>query len=241
MHLRFRNVGHVLRAADSGGESSLGSSSDDDRSSDDRRPSAPEVLSRYSGDAVAMSVKITELLRDLYQSREKLREIRDRVIPQGGVGLTPEEAAEWQAYRELGKIDDLKTARDQLEEATSRLNAVAQKEAFQRAAAAEKNLRRYDPDVLSELPGLPTPTIVDGRAVVKVDEKDVPLDEHLDAKFARWLPALVQATGDRDEKSDREDPVRFPKQSRSDQGKKKMTAGQRYMAQRYTPKETKDG
>jgi hypothetical protein len=84
------------------------------------RENPADVAARYSGDAIRMASKISELESDNFNYRDKIRD-RDREISdlkkavpaEGALVLTGDDAKAWPEYQKLGKPEDLsKTIQD---------------------------------------------------------------------------------------------------------------------------------
>lgn len=78
------------------------------------RTTTSDVLGRYSGDAIRMAERLSQLENDNYKLREKNREVRTEAdgykakLPgEGSVILTAEQAKAWEVYQKLGKPEDV--------------------------------------------------------------------------------------------------------------------------------------
>lgn len=184
---------------------------DDDRhvaSPDGERPRPSDVLARYGRDgdaALKMAERLSEQESANYKLREKNRQLRDEVsalrskaAPEGAVMLDANEAAQWQAYQELG-VDppSLKAALAERDEAKGRLTALEREKIVRDVAEAA----HYKPGVLGQLPGADAltfelrDTTVDGEtkkaAFVKyADGQVTPLADYAQEHWADFLPAL---------------------------------------------------
>lgn len=153
-----------------------------------QRPSATDVLGRYSGDAIRMAEKIAALEHDNYQAREKLRDLRaslesarKQAPPEGAAVLTAEEAQAFEAYRAFGQPDELKTALETGEAAIAERDALRQAAILEQAAKAEN----FRPGVLKIL----------GKGLeIEMKEIEVPTE---DGSFTKQsVPVVVARDGD---------------------------------------------
>lgn len=118
------------------------------------KPTATEVINRYSGDQIRMAEQIAKLEGEAYIAREKARD-QDRIVtdlkakvPADGTKvLSPAEAKSWDAYQEFGKPEELKTTLD-----TGKA-AIAERDAFKKAATIESAAKaaNFKPGVLKIL------------------------------------------------------------------------------------------
>jgi hypothetical protein len=78
------------------------------------RTTASDVLNRYSGDAIRMAERVSQLENDNFKLREKNRDanaenatLKTKLPGEGAVILTAEQAQAWEAYQKLGKPEDV--------------------------------------------------------------------------------------------------------------------------------------
>lgn len=164
------------------------------------------LLDKYKNDALGLA---TSLYDQTYQLREKNREVRIEIeelkkkLPgDDAVLLTKADVERWEAYKKLGKVEDLKsiiTDRDTLKAE----NAKAQrKELLRKVAEAEG----FDPDVLAELAtdslnfeikeikDKEGKDIKQAMVIVKDGDKQEtkPLADYASEKWAKFMLALKQ-------------------------------------------------
>jgi hypothetical protein len=166
---------------------------------------ATDVHDRYAGDAMKMAERLSERENDNYDLREKNRQLKQeldeakkKLVPDGAVVLTGDDAAAWAAYQKLGKPGDLEKALGERDAASQELTSLKRMDAVRKAAAAEK----LNPDALAALPNLPDLIIKDvkedketvQRVFVKTDAGEQPIREWGKAAHAALWPAVEAAT-----------------------------------------------
>jgi len=140
-----------------------------------------------SSDAAALA---RQLFEENFRYRTELREAQGKIPAQGAAVLTAEQSLAWAAYQQLGAPDAVQTT-------------------IQQAAALKRDLEirdvaaasGYTLDVLRTLAGdlqfevrAETKDNAPVQAVyVKVDSKDVPVEQYATEKWAAFLPALKPA------------------------------------------------
>lgn len=150
-------------------------------------------LMARSSDAAALA---RQLFEENFRYRTELREAQSKVPAQGAAVLTAEQAAAWAAYQQLGAPDAVQTTIQQAKQ--------LQRDLEIRDVAAASG---YTLDVLRTLAGdlafevrSETKDNAPVQAVyVKVDGKDIPVEQYATEKWAAFLPALrpqaAQAAG----------------------------------------------
>lgn len=174
------------------------------------------------------------LYQENHGHRQKIRELEGKVPPAGAVVLTADQAAQWQAYQQLGVPDALKTALTEAD--TAKANLAKHERAALLGKAAEAH--GYNAAVLAKLPGFEQPVALKERsengktirtAVVQAESGEVSLNEFVQQHYAEFLPALQP-------QQQRAQGTRFPGQAPSNGGGT-HNAGQSYLAQAYKKKE----
>lgn len=172
----------------------------------------PEVLAGFNSLVErlgGMSEAAARLYQENYQLREKLREVRSSLPPEGAVVLPPDAAPTWQKVQELlaafdNDPDRVAQALEQGRQALDRLTQLERQELVRKAA----RLNDYRPEVLAEILGDVSLLIEEegetatAYVVLKEgdEEKRMPLSDWVQEHKAHFLPALkVQrpATGNR--------------------------------------------
>lgn len=162
-----------------------------DASGEGGKIKASDVLNRYGQTADSL-FKMAELLADaenkLYRLRETNRELRAKVPADGAVLMTPEDAAALEAYRTLGKPEDVQSKLSAAEGTSAKLAGLERTERFRAAAEAHE----YRPGALVKLPSLIGKEIeareVDGKPAYFVE--GVALPEFIAAHDPEFLTAL---------------------------------------------------
>lgn len=168
------------------------------------------ALDRKSQDGVALA---REMFDDNYQMRRKNKELSDeltalrgKVPAEGAVVLGADEAKDWQAYRELGAVADVKQGLEQRTQLQGQLEETARETTLRTVAEAAG----YKPKVLADLDRMAKAQgktlafdvreqTVDGLTVrvpfVKDGDKDFALSDYAAQQWNDFLPALAsQAT-----------------------------------------------
>lgn len=145
-------------------------------------------LAQMNGDATRLA---EQLYRDNYEQREELRTLRAARPADGAVVLSPEQAAHWQAYQQLGTPEALTTERTQAQHLQERAARLEREQTLRRAAEVA-NLR---PNVLARLPDLPAVEVQEGETpsafAVPADGQRVALTDYVAQHYADFLPALT--------------------------------------------------
>jgi hypothetical protein len=144
-------------------------------------------LMARSSDAAALA---RQLFEENFRYRTELREAQGKIPAQGAAVLTAEQATAWAAYQQLGAPDAVQTTIQQAKQ--------LQRDLQIRDVAAASG---YTLDVLRTLAGDLQFEVRDEtkdnqpvQAVyVKVDGKDVPVEQYATEKWAAFLPALKPA------------------------------------------------
>lgn len=156
------------------------------------------LLARHQGDAMAV---IATLLAENHGLRDERRTLRGQLPAQGAAVLTPEQATAWQAYQQLGTIEQL-TQQGQAAQTTAGELKTLKRDLELRDVAAAAD---YQLDVLRTLAGdlafVVKDEQQDGKPVktvaVKDGDKEIPLDDYAKARWAAFLPALRPAAQQR--------------------------------------------
>ncbi|MFB9991232.1 hypothetical protein ACFFLM_04445 [Deinococcus oregonensis] len=148
-------------------------------------------------------VELSKLVGKVVELEETNRDLRQRKLPEGGKALTPEEAKEWEAYRLLGKPDELATSVNAGKAASTELATLKQ----EKETASIADVAKAKPSVLTERLALSNLTAkVQGEApktgeedkrtvrLIDKDGKDVgELKEYATQHWADYVPALFPA------------------------------------------------
>lgn len=150
-----------------------------------------DLLAKHSNDAGTVAVL---LANQTYELREKNRELRGKVPPDGAVVITGDEAAAWVAYLKLGKPADLAAAIAERNQFKADLDANRKAELVRDAA----EIAGFKATVLTTLVKaegceltIGKPDAKGARSVtVKDGDKDVPLADYAESQWKDHLPAL---------------------------------------------------
>lgn len=161
-----------------------------------------KLVERKGGDASAVAMM---LFTENKQYRDTINDLRGKVPPEGAVILNADEAKDWQAYRELGAVTDVKQGLEQRTQLQGQLDEAKRGETLRTVAEAAG----YKPSVLAQLDRIAKAEgkalafdvreqTVDGKQVqvpfVKDGDKESALAEYAATQWADFLPALtVQA------------------------------------------------
>lgn len=179
-------------------EPDKGSAGGGDPPADDpAKPRASDILDRHGNDALKLAERLATREGDNYSLREERRQLKEQLaalqgkLPaEGAVVLAGDDASQWQAYTQLGKLDELQAALAERETTKGEL-ATLKRDLELRDVAQIAN---YKPAVLKQLAGDAQFVIkeADGKRsiVVKDGEKETPLSDYAKAKWADFLPAL---------------------------------------------------
>lgn len=162
-----------------------------------------KLLERKGGDASAVAQM---LFQENKSYRDKISELSGKVPTEGAVVLSADEAKEWQAYRALGAVTDIKQGLEQRTQLQGQLDDAKRGETLRTVAEAAG----YKPSVLTQLDRMAKAqgkaltfevrdTQADGKTVaisyVKDGETEHSLADYAAAQWADFLPALaVQGT-----------------------------------------------
>lgn len=168
----------------------------DDQPSDGGRVRASELRQQLGQSVDEQSLmrlleKQADLLTDNHKLRERVRKMRE--LPANAVVLSGDDASAWEAYRVLGKPDELKqhlTAKSTVEQELITLKRDA-------TLRDVRDATGYDLDVLRDIGGAEWQYTIKEEQVgdakqkvvyVKDGDKEQRIDEH--PKVQRFLPAL---------------------------------------------------
>lgn len=176
----------VVFEQDSGGNSGGGD--------DAAQQGLKNLLQRHNNDAMALAGQLYsenyELRTTRRQLREELEQTKKKLPAEGTVVITAEEAKAFEAYKKLGKPEELETARTEIDTLKRGL-------LLDKAAA----LLEYRPGVLKKLAdGLQISLreeTVDGKVVetpiVTEGDKAISLKEFAEKNWPDFIPALLAA------------------------------------------------
>lgn len=165
------------------------------------RPSASDTAQRFNGDQIRMAEKINDLERDNYKERDKIRERDARIreleakrTPDGALVLSGDDIALWEAYKGLGKPDEVSAKLTAATEATAERDTLKRRDTIRQVADASG----YKPAVLERLGADLTYEIKDvtengktaKQVLVKDGDKTVPLKDYAAREWTDFLPAL---------------------------------------------------
>lgn len=151
-----------------------------------------EALQRLWTDNADARRQAREARTDANRLRQQIEEIG---APVGGVTLTPEEAASWEAYQALGVPENIRTQIETGSTASAELVELRRIERIRRSA----ELAGYRPQILIDLDkatnGLAweIATDNDGNQVAMItagDRDPVPLTDYAAAQWAAYMPVL---------------------------------------------------
>jgi hypothetical protein len=166
-----------------------------------------EVLTQYGGQtaeaALRMAERVATLMNDNYTLRRKNGEyktevetLRGKAAPEGAIVLSADDAKAWEAYKAIGKPDDLTKAVTDRDAAQAELQKLRHEKTLTAAAEAHG----YRAAALGKLPSLAGKAIemreveIEGakvpRAFVKDGDKETGLTEYITAHDPELLPAL---------------------------------------------------
>lgn len=156
------------------------------------------LLERHGNSATTVAQLLFTENKEL---RDKVRQIEGKVPADGAVVLTGADVAAWDAYKALGKPDDIKQGLDERTQLQGQLSGAQRAETLRTVAEAVG----YKPAVLSNLDrmakaeGKELAFSVrdeqrDGKAVkvayVKDGDKETPITDYAQSNWADFLPAL---------------------------------------------------
>lgn len=213
----FERWGHFCFDGDSGAGS--GGSSESGTLSEDALKSFNKRLEKMDGNATGMAMM---LFNENYQLRDKLRTTEGKVSPEGATVLTGDDAKAWEAYKVLGKPDEVKQGLDERTQLQTQVTEALRGETLRSVAEAAG----YKPAVLAQLDRMAKASgkdlafevrdvQVDGKTVrapfVKEGDKELGVTDYAAANWGDFLPALaIQSQGTTDGNSSG---TRYPAQA----------------------------
>jgi hypothetical protein len=186
-----------------------------------------KLLDKKNQDGIALA---RELFDENHELRKRNRELKAKVPADGTVILSAEDAKAWEAYRALGKPEEIGQKLKDGDEAKTKLSGLEEEKVLSGVATELK----WKPEVLSDLAKGKNLTWVvtekDGKKTVSVkdaDGKEHPAEDYAKANWSLYLPAL-QA-----EESDRQIPA-----GGAGKGGGTGSAATDYLNRLYTPQKT---
>ena len=226
-----------------------------------QRENTADVAGRFNGETVRMASRISDVEHDNFNYREKLRdrdarikELEGKVPSAESVILTKEQAAQWEAYQQIGKPEDVakeldsgraaitkNAARDKAETLEAAAKSVGFKPGLLKLLAPTLDVQMREVEVENEdgqKSKVQRPFVItkDGD-----NEKVVGLVEHFKAQGDDVLATLQAESRDADEASDDSQDdngggVKYPAQKSGNNGGgggKTEPYAQSYVANRY--------
>ncbi len=230
----------LLSAGGAGGEGGGGGGNEGRQ-----KERASDLVDRYNGDAVKMAEKLADALNDNYTLRRKRDDLQGEVTtltgnqkPEGATILTGDEAKAYDAYKALGKPDELTQRLTAGDEASGKVKTL-ERDSVLRSAA---EVSRFNFDVLKDRAGdLPVAiedVTEDGKTakrafVTPEGGAKTPLTEYAEAQWPVYLPALrVAESGE----GQRQSGVSFPKQGAGGGAPAAQGAASSFIANKYGPR-----
>lgn len=201
MFVRDFRGARVWCEADKGGGDSSGSSS-----TTNVEESFQRALDKRNNDGVKLA---RELFDDNYRLRQdksrlsaEVETLRGKVPAEGGITLTPAEAAAWAAYKALGSAEDVQKGIEDRNKLQGELDTIRRESAIREAAEAAgyKFVVLADRDKVARAEGKQLAFEVrevdrdGGKArvpYVKEGDKEFLLSEYAETNWSEFLPALV--------------------------------------------------
>lgn len=162
-----------------------------------------KLLERKGGDASAVAMM---LFTENKQYRDTINELRGKVPSEGAAVLSADEAKDWQEYRALGNVADIKQGLEQRTQLQAQVEE-SQRESTLRTVAETVG---YKPTVLMQLDRMAKAqgkelafemrdVQLDGKTVrtpfVKDGEQEQSLSDYATTQWADFLPALTAQSG----------------------------------------------
>jgi hypothetical protein len=223
---------------DGGGSGGSGGNGGDGRN----RLTAAELMARYGASPERLAEQLEKAYGENYSLREKNRGLGDQVKalegnqkPEGAVILTGDEATAYEAYKGLGKPDEIKTALDE-RQALSAEVATAKRDGTLRDAAGAAGFKfAVLKDRAGELPIEIREVEVQGkkvnRAFIKPEGgQEAELTAYAEQHWGDYLPALKATEQGQGQRSSG---VTYPAQQSSGSQGNPPNAAQAYLNQTY--------
>lgn len=158
----------------------------------DDRQNLQGLLQRHQGDALAV---VSTLLAENHSLRDERRQLRSQLPPQGAVVLNEQQAGQWTAYQQLGTVEALTQERTTAQTTQTELTGLRRESLLNKVEGASG----YKASVLGRLADDKIGFEIreaDGKksVIVKDGDKETPLAEYAQAKWADFLPALTAAS-----------------------------------------------
>ena len=228
--LSFFHMATLGRALDAGG----GGGDDDD---DEELPppgNSNEAAAHWERVARRERKRAGNYRTRLRDAETKLKGTEGRVAPEGAVILTADEAKAWDAYKALGKPEEVTTKLGERDTLATKV-AEAERDGLLRDAAQAAG---YKFPVLKDRAGtlaIEIRDVTEGdkttkRAFVKTEQGERPLTEYAEQHWGDYLPAL-KATQERQEQGG----IAFPAQRTGDPPST-SNAGASFVQQKYAPR-----
>jgi len=155
------------------------------------------LLKKHNDDANAVALK---LFGENFEYRNEIRELKKKIPADGVVLLTKEEAALWQAYRDLGvEPDDIKSSLDKIPTLEAENQKLTKRDKLRSVEKLGYDLEVLE-DRLSAFPTaeLSTKKVKDEKDKTKeveipyitLDGKESSLDDFAKTHFPKFLPVL---------------------------------------------------
>lgn len=176
---------------------------DTDKGGNDPAQAFQNALAKKSGDALQLASQLFDENFSLRGEKRTLKtevaELRKSVPADGSIVLSPDKAKEYEAYKALGKPDDLKTRIDAHETLESEVKGLKKKEVIREVA----EIHGFKPTVLEDRDkaagGLEFVIKLDDKkrkvAYVKDGDKETPLTQYAEDNWADYLPSLKVEQG----------------------------------------------
>jgi hypothetical protein len=176
--------------------------------STDAKVKPTDLLAQYGGQTSEAALRMAEKLADFTNDNHALRrknadykieveQLRGKVAPEGAVILSADDAKAWEAYKTIGKPEDLTKAVTERDAAQAELTTLRRQANLTAAAEAHG----YKAAALGKLPSLAGKEVelkeveVEGvkvkRAFVKDGTTETGLAEYITAHDPELLPALA--------------------------------------------------
>lgn len=221
----FERWGHFCFDGDSGAGSGSGEGG---TLSEDALKSFNKRLEKMDGNATGMAMM---LFSENYQLREKLRTTEGKVSPEGATVLTGDDAKAWEAYKALGKPDEVKQGLDQRTQLQSQVAEAQRGETLRSVAEAAG----YKPSVLAQLDRMAKASgkdlafevrdvQIDGETVrapfVKDGDKELSMSDYATANWGDFMPALTAQSQSQGQGTQQSNGTAYPAQHAGSGGNK---------------------